>query len=51
MFSGGNAESLPLISGKPEPTIKELSSEGRKAYSLPSLDVPEKNIQSLIKIL
>ena len=45
MFSGGNAESLPLISGKPEPTIKELSSEGRKAYNFPSLDVPEQKIK------
>ena len=26
MVSGGNASSLPLVGGKPEPTIKELSS-------------------------
>ena len=45
MFSGGNASSLPLISGSPEPTIKELSSKGRKAYNFPKLDVPEKKIQ------
>ena len=45
MYSGGNASSLPLISGSPEPTIKELSSKGRKAYNFPKLDVPEKKIQ------
>ena len=45
MFSGGKASSIPLISGSPEPTIKELSSKGRKAYNLPVLDVPEKDIQ------
>ena len=45
MYSGGNASSLPLISGKPEPTIKQLSSKGRKAYNFPKLDVPEKDIQ------
>ena len=45
MFSGGRASSLPLISGGQEPTIKELSSKGRKAYNFPILDVPEKDIQ------
>ncbi len=45
MYSGGNASSLPLISGKPEPTIKQLSSKGRKAYNFPKLDVPEKDIK------
>jgi len=45
MYSGGNAKSLPLVSGTPEPTIKELSSEGRRAYNFPKLDVPEKEIK------
>ncbi len=31
MVSGGNASSLPLVGGKPEPTIKELSSPGRRS--------------------
>ena len=34
MVSGGNASSLPLVGGKPEPTIKELSSPGRRASNL-----------------
>ena len=41
MVSGGNASSLPLVGGKPEPTIKELSSPGRRASKFPKLDVPE----------
>ena len=45
MVSGGNASSIPLISGSPEPTIKELSSKGRKAYNFPLLDIPEKIIK------
>jgi len=44
MVSGGKASSIPLISGSSEPTINELSSQGRKAYNLPKLDVPEKEI-------
>lgn len=31
-----------------EPVIFELGSEGRKAYSMPDLDVPEENIDNLI---
>ena len=44
MVSGGNASSLPLVGGKPEPTIKELSSPGRRASNFPKLDVPEVKI-------
>ena len=44
MVSGGKASSIPLISGSSEPTIKELSSKGRKSYNFPKLDVPEKKI-------
>lgn len=32
----------------PEPLIFELSSPGRKAYSLPACDVPDRDIRSLI---
>ena len=45
MSSGGNASSLPLVGGLPEPTIKELSKPGRRAFSYPKLDVPEENIE------
>ena len=45
MSSGGNASSLPLVGGLPEPTIKELSKPGRRAFSYPDLDVPEVNIE------
>ena len=45
MISGGNASSLPLVGGLPEPTIKELSKPGRRAFSYPELDVPEVNIE------
>jgi len=48
MVSGGNASSIPLISGSPEPTIKDLSSKGRKAYNFPKLDVPDKLIKNNI---
>ena len=45
MSSGGNASSLPLVGGLPEPTIKELSKPGRRAFNYPELDVPEENIE------
>ncbi len=45
MSSGGNASSLPLVGGLPEPTIKELSKPGRRAFNYPELDVPEENIK------
>ena len=44
MISGGNASSLPLVGGLPEPTIKELSKPGRRAYNYPKLDVEELTI-------
>jgi glycine dehydrogenase subunit 2 len=38
---GGLAASSPLVGGAPEPSLRELSVPGRRAYSLPALDVPE----------
>ena len=38
MISGGNASSLPLVGGLPEPTIKDLSKPGRKAFNYPALN-------------
>ncbi len=37
---GGRASSSPLLGGGPEPTLAELSSTGRRAWSFPELDVP-----------
>ena len=45
MSSGGNASSLPLVGGLPEPTIKELSKPGRRAFNYPKLDVPVEKIE------
>ncbi len=45
MISGGNASSLPLVGGLPEPTIKELSKPGRRAFNYPKLDIEEKVIE------
>ena len=45
MISGGNASSLPLVGGLPEPTIKDLSKPGRKAFNYPKLDVSEEKIE------
>jgi glycine dehydrogenase subunit 2 len=42
--AGGRASSSPLLGGGPEPTLMELSSPGRKAWSLPELDVPVQNL-------
>jgi len=36
----GRASSSPLLGGATEPTLVEFSSPGRRAWSLPSLDVP-----------
>ena len=33
MHSGGNASSLPLVGGAPEPTINQLSKPGRRVFS------------------
>ena len=38
---GGSAASSPLIGGSDEPTLIEMSVTGRRAWSLPPLDVPE----------
>ena len=45
MISGGNASSLPLVGGLPEPTIKELSKPGRRAFNYPILDIEEVTIE------
>ena len=45
MYSGGNASSLPLVGGTSEPTIKDLSKPGRRAFNYPKLDVPEEKIE------
>jgi glycine dehydrogenase subunit 2 len=37
---GGRASSSPLLGGTAEPTLDTLSSPGRRAWSLPELDVP-----------
>jgi len=38
---GGSAASSPLVGGSAEPTLIEMSVKGRRAWSLPPLDVPE----------
>jgi glycine dehydrogenase subunit 2 len=38
---GGSAASSPLVGGSEEPTLIEMSVAGRRAWSLPPLDVPE----------
>ena len=38
--AAGRAASIPLMGGGPEPTLDTLSSPGRRAWSLPALDVP-----------
>src|SRR3989304_121850 len=37
---GGRAVSSPLMGGAAEPTLRELSAAGGRAWSLPELDVP-----------
>jgi glycine dehydrogenase subunit 2 len=39
--AGGKASASPLVGGGTEPTLHDLSSPGRAAWSLPALDVPE----------
>jgi glycine dehydrogenase subunit 2 len=46
MYSGGNASSLPLVGGAPEPTINQLSKPGRRASRFPKLDVPVTEINN-----
>ena len=46
MHSGGNASSLPLVGGAPEPTINQLSNPGRRASRFPKLDVPVTEINN-----
>ncbi len=41
---GGRASSAPLVGGGTEPTLAGLSVPGRRAWSLPALDVPEQTL-------
>ncbi|MCB2224662.1 MAG: aminomethyl-transferring glycine dehydrogenase subunit GcvPB [Actinobacteria bacterium] len=41
---GGRAASAPLVAADAEPTLDLLSAPGRKAWSLPPLDVPERDL-------
>ena len=41
---GGRARSSPLVGGAAEPTLMEISAPGRRAWSLPTLDVPERDL-------
>jgi glycine dehydrogenase subunit 2 len=41
---GGRASSAPLVGGAAEPTLAALSAPGRRAWSLPALDVPEQDV-------
>jgi glycine dehydrogenase subunit 2 len=41
---GGRASSAPLVGGDPEPTLSAFSSPGRRASSLPALDVPRRDL-------
>ena len=51
MYSGGNASSLPLVGGTSEPTIKDLSKPGRRAFNYPKLDEPRGNVTVVSYIL
>ncbi len=42
--SGGRATATPLLGGTPEPSLRELSSPGRRAWTLMPLDVPESDV-------
>ncbi len=42
---GGLASSAPLLGGRTEPTLADLSAPGRRAWSLPPLDVPECDLE------
>ena len=41
---GGRAVSAPLVGGESEPTLADLSSKGRAAFSFPDLDVPARSL-------
>ncbi|MGH8936168.1 MAG: aminomethyl-transferring glycine dehydrogenase subunit GcvPB [Acidimicrobiia bacterium] len=40
----GRAAASPLVGGSAEPTLRELSVEGRRAWTLPDLDVPRRDL-------
>ena len=40
----GRASSAPLSGGDAEPTLRELSAQGRRVWSLPELDVPSTDL-------
>jgi glycine dehydrogenase subunit 2 len=41
---GGRAGGSPLVGGATEPTLRDLSSPGRRCWSLPDLDVPLRDL-------
>ncbi len=41
---GGRAAAAPIVGATPEPTLLDLSSPGRRAWSLPDLDIPERDL-------
>jgi glycine dehydrogenase subunit 2 len=43
--NAGRALSTPLLGGSTEPTLDDLSSPGRRAWTLPALDVPEADLE------
>ena len=43
--AGGRASAAPLVGGATEPTLAALSSPGRRAWSLPALDVPARAVE------
>ena len=46
--AGGRASSAPLLGGDEEPTLFELSRPGRRAWQLPTTDVPEVPLADLV---
>jgi glycine dehydrogenase subunit 2 len=42
---GGRASSSPLVGGTTEPTLRQLSVPGRRAWTLPPLDVPRVDLE------
>ena len=45
---GGLAASAPILGRAAEPTVFELSSPGRSAWSFPSTDLPEWTAEELV---
>ena len=47
-FAGGRAASAPLMGRESEPTLFELSVEGRRAYQLRTTGVPARSLEDLL---